>query len=67
MKSSGDRVDTGTGLQRRRLTTAEAQCGLVPTPFTAEEWRAARITVDHLDCAMRAARQQRVAQEGPTT
>jgi transcriptional regulator with XRE-family HTH domain len=37
---SGQRIDTGTGAARRRLTLEEAQGGGLPTPFTAEEWAA---------------------------
>lgn len=36
---SGDRIDTGTGKERRRLTLEEAQAGGKPTPFTKDEWR----------------------------
>lgn len=37
---SGDRLDTGTGPQRRRLTRAEAEAGCLPAPMTKAEWRA---------------------------
>lgn len=37
---SGDRVVTGTGANRRRLTLAEAEAGGLPEPFTKEEWDA---------------------------
>lgn len=35
---SGDRVLTGTGSQRRRLTREEAEAGALPEPFTRDEW-----------------------------
>jgi hypothetical protein len=35
---SGQKLLTGTGSQRRRLTTAEAEAGALPEPFTREEW-----------------------------
>lgn len=37
--TSGDRIDTGTGETRRRLTEAEAHAGGLPARFTAKEWR----------------------------
>ena len=37
---SGDRIPTGTGTGRRRLTTTEAAAGGLPEPFTPEEWQA---------------------------
>lgn len=37
---SGDRIATGTGAARRRLTVAEAEAGGLPEPFTPDEWRA---------------------------
>jgi hypothetical protein len=37
---SGDRVDTGTGDERRPLTLAEAEAGGLPEPMTADEWAA---------------------------
>lgn len=37
---SGDRIATGTGASRRRLTLAEAEAGGLPEPFTREEWDA---------------------------
>ena len=37
---SGDRIATGTGAARRRLTQAEAEAGGLPERFTAEEWQA---------------------------
>lgn len=37
---SGDRIATGTGANRRRLTLAEAEAGGLPEPFTREEWDA---------------------------
>lgn len=39
---SGDRVKTGTGPKRRRLTVCEAEAGGLPDRFTAEEWEAMR-------------------------
>ena len=38
MIRSGDRIPTGTGKSRRRLTLEEAQAGGLPDPFTPEEW-----------------------------
>lgn len=35
---SGDRIATGTGANRRRLTLEEAEAGGLPEPFTREEW-----------------------------
>ena len=40
MIRSGDRIPTGTGAARRRLTQAEAEAGGLPEPMTAEEWEA---------------------------
>lgn len=40
MIRSGDRIPTGTGASRRRLTLAEAEAGGLPEPMTREEWRA---------------------------
>jgi hypothetical protein len=40
MIRSGDRIPTGTGAARRRLTLAEAEAGGLPEPMTREEWRA---------------------------
>jgi hypothetical protein len=40
MSRSGERVPTGVGAQRRRLTLAEAEAGCLPDRFTAEEWQA---------------------------
>lgn len=37
---SGDRIATGTGANRRRLTLEEAEAGALPEPMTREEWRA---------------------------
>ncbi len=37
---SGDRIATGTGANRRRLTLEEAEAGGLPEPMTREEWRA---------------------------
>jgi len=37
---SGDRVDTGTGDERRPLTLAEAEAGGLPEPLTKSEWAA---------------------------
>jgi len=37
---SGDRIATGTGPDRRRLTQAEAEAGGLPEPFTKDEWAA---------------------------
>lgn len=51
---------TGTGAERRRLTTDEAVRGVLPEPFTTAEWRAAKETVDQLDVAMRQARERAV-------
>ena len=34
------RLDTGTGVARRRMTLEEAQAGYSPDPFTAQEWLA---------------------------
>jgi hypothetical protein len=39
MIRSGDRIPTGTGAARRRLTREEAEAGGLPEPMTAEEWR----------------------------
>lgn len=36
---SGDRIATGTGEARRRLTEAEAHAGGLPERMTAQEWR----------------------------
>jgi hypothetical protein len=38
MIRSGDRIPTGTGAARRRLTREEAEAGGLPEPMTAEEW-----------------------------
>lgn len=35
---SGDRIATGTGANRRRLTLEEAEAGGLPEPFTRQEW-----------------------------
>ena len=35
---SGDRIATGTGASRRRLTLEEAEAGGLPEPMTREEW-----------------------------
>jgi hypothetical protein len=40
MIRSGDRIPTGTGTARRRLTREEAEAGGLPEPMTAEEWAA---------------------------
>jgi DNA-binding NarL/FixJ family response regulator len=40
MIRSGDRIPTGTGAARRRLTRDEAEAGGLPEPMTQEEWRA---------------------------
>jgi hypothetical protein len=40
MIRSGQRIPTGTGAARRRLTQAEAEAGGLPEPMTAEEWAA---------------------------
>ncbi len=40
MIRSGDRIPTGTGANRRRLTREEAEAGGLPEPMTPEEWRA---------------------------
>ncbi len=40
MIRSGDRIPTGTGAARRRLTRDEAEAGGLPEPMTAEEWAA---------------------------
>ena len=40
MIRSGDRIATGTGASRRRLTLEEAEAGGLPEPFTREEWHA---------------------------
>ena len=37
---SGDRIATGTGASRRRLTLEEAEAGGLPEPMTREEWNA---------------------------
>jgi hypothetical protein len=37
---SGDRIPTGTGVTRRRLTREEAEAGGLPEPMTREEWAA---------------------------
>jgi hypothetical protein len=39
MIRSGDRIPTGTGTARRRLTREEAEAGGLPEPMTREEWR----------------------------
>jgi len=48
---SGERVATGTGKERRRLTREEAEAGVLPEPFTKEEWSImqARSEVLHAD------------------
>lgn len=38
MIKSGDRILTGTGQNRRRLTLEEAEAGGLPEPMTQEEW-----------------------------
>lgn len=38
MSRSGERLATGTGAARRRLTLEEAEAGCLPEPFTREEW-----------------------------
>jgi hypothetical protein len=40
MIRSGDRIPTGTGAARRRLTREEAEAGGLPEPMTAKEWAA---------------------------
>ena len=40
MTRSGDRIATGTGASRRRLTLEEAEAGGLPEPMTREEWQA---------------------------
>lgn len=40
MIRSGDRIPTGTGASRRRLTREEAEAGGLPEPMTPEEWAA---------------------------
>jgi hypothetical protein len=40
MIRSGDRIPTGTGAARRRLTREEAEAGGLPEPMTQEEWAA---------------------------
>ncbi len=40
MIRSGDRIPTGTGANRRRLTREEAEAGGLPEPMTKEEWAA---------------------------
>jgi hypothetical protein len=40
MIRSGDRIPTGTGANRRRLTREEAEAGGLPEPMTPEEWAA---------------------------
>lgn len=40
MIRSGDRIATGTGANRRRLTLEEAEAGGLPEPMTREEWDA---------------------------
>jgi len=40
MIKSGDRIPTGTGPNRRRLTLEEAEAGGLPEPMTKEEWHA---------------------------
>jgi hypothetical protein len=40
MIRSGDRIPTGTGAARRRLTREEAEAGGLPEPMTREEWAA---------------------------
>lgn len=40
MIRSGDRIATGTGANRRRLTLEEAEAGGLPERFTREEWDA---------------------------
>jgi len=37
---SGQRIYTGTGPDRRRMTWEEASAGCVPQPFTKDEWAA---------------------------
>ena len=37
---SGDRIATGTGVNRRRLTLEEAEAGGLPEPMTRGEWDA---------------------------
>ena len=41
--TSGQRLATGTGASRRRLTEAEAQAGCLPERMTAAEWTAAHV------------------------
>ena len=40
MIRSGDRIATGTGRDRRRLTLEEAEAGGLPEPMTRHEWDA---------------------------
>lgn len=44
--TSGDRIQTGTGATRRRLTEAEAMAGGLPERMTAAEWRAMAVAVE---------------------
>ena len=41
---SGDRIATGMGGNRRRLTLEEAEAGGLPEPMTRGEWDAMHIT-----------------------
>lgn len=44
MSRSGERLATGTGAARRRLTLEEAEAGCLPEPFTRAEWAAMAAT-----------------------
>jgi len=56
MIRSGDRIPTGTGAARRRLTRDEAEAGGLPEPMTPKEWAAMYNTsrILHNGCANRA-------------
>lgn len=50
--TSGDRILTGTGAARRRLTEAEAMAGGLPERFTVGEWDAMKVAVDDYTAAL---------------
>lgn len=52
MSREPERLDTGTGNSRRRLTEQEAKRGALPTPFTSEEWTTMKNAVTVQDIAM---------------
>lgn len=51
--SNGAYADTGTWPNRRRLTLAEAEAGLLPARMTPDEWRMMRNASRRIDTFVR--------------